>query len=187
MANNLVLKQQGVINLVDLKVKKVTPIMIRTEAKSLGLTFETLNRAWTNFVQFGVVDLRTKDGRKFLNHKQKQQVNTNNKKYFKGLKVQSLTQQQKANMVREYTFTNIKAVDLFRKYSMSPTQFYEIIRKLNVAGTVDGKGILNPKKYAKLDIKEVIRYSKKPHLFRKSDLLHKKHLQRVIDILDKYL
>jgi hypothetical protein len=185
MANNLVLKQQGVINLVDLKVKKVAPIIIRTEAKSLGLTFESLNRAWTNFVQFGQIDLRTKDGRSAKNSYDVQKVY--NDRYFKGLTKRALTVVEAVAIVREYTFTNAKATDLARKHLISIGQFYDLITELNVAGTVAGKMILNSSKYAKVNIKEVIRYSKKPHLFKKANLLHVKQLQRVLVVLDKYL
>ena len=182
---NLALKEKGVVNLVDLKTKKVTDDMIKKEAKALGLTFETLKRAWSNFVKFGNVDLRTKSGKAAVNAPQVQK--SYNQKYFSGLKRRALTKEESLAIIREYTFTNAKATDLVRKYSISINQFYELIEELNVAGTVGGKMILNSRKYAKVDVKEVIRFSKKPHLFQNTNLLHKKQLQRVLVVLDKYL
>jgi hypothetical protein len=182
---NIILKQQGVINLVDLKVKKVTPAMIRTEAKSLGLSFQVLNKAWNNFVEFEVVDLRTKDGKSAKINSTVQQLY--NKNYFKGLKRQNLTVQQSCNVLREYIFTGIKAVDLLKKYSLDKDQFYGLVHELNVSGSILGKRVLDPKKYAKTNVKEVIRFVKKPHLFKTTGLLHRAHLQRVVTVLDKYL
>jgi hypothetical protein len=182
MAN---LKEQGVINLVDLRSKKVTSAMIRSEAKNQGLTFQVLERAWINFTQFGVVDLRTKDGKSAVNAPEVQK--SYNAKYFAGLTRRELSVEESSAIVREYTFTNIKAIDLARKHSITLTQFYELINELNVAGTIASKTVLNPRKYAKINIKEVIRFSKKPHLFKSVNLLHKKQLQRVLTVLDKYL
>jgi hypothetical protein len=182
MAN---LKEQGVINLVDLGSKKVTTAMIRSEAKNQGLKFEVLERAWVNFTQFGVVDLRTKDGKAAVNAPEVQK--SYNAKYFSGLTRRDLTVEESTAIVREYTFTSIKATDLVRKHLISLVQFYELIQELNVAGSIAGKMILNPRKYAKINIKEVIRFSKKPHLFKSVNLLHKKQLQRVLTVLDKYL
>ena len=54
---------------------------------------------------------------------------------------------------------------MFKKHRLSQVQFYEFIHELNVAGSVLGKRVLDPKKYAKVDVKEVIRFAKKPHLF----------------------
>lgn len=181
----LALKEQGVVNIVDRKVKKVDDQVIRDEAKSIGLTFNILKRAWLNFAQFGAVDLRTKTGKSAKNTYAVQ--STYNKKYFSGLSRKLLSADQAKVILKEYIFTQIKVVELLNKYELSKDQFYEIVRELNVSGTVLGSSVLNPKKYAKVDIKKVIRYSKKPHLFKGESLLVNKQYQRVLVVLDKYL
>jgi hypothetical protein len=180
-------KENGCYNLATSGVKKITPKMIATEAVKQGLSFGQMDRAWKNYVQFDRVDLRTKDTSKAMTQEQKDQMKKYNGLYFEGLKVQQLTDEQASNILKEYIFTGIKAVKILDKYKMDKNQFYNIIKELNVSGKVGEKQVLNPAKYSKTNLKEVIRYSKKPHLFKNKSKLELAKLERVRTVLAKYL
>jgi len=181
-------KEQGCFNLAISGVKKITPNMIATEAIKQELSFNQMNRAWKNYVQFDRVDLRTtKNMTKTLTEEQKVQMRKYNGLYFEGLKVQQITDEQAANILKEYIFTSIKAIRILDKYKMDKNQFYNIIKELNVSGKIGNKQVLNPTKYSKTNLKEVIRYSKKPHLFENKSKLEVAKLERVKTVLEKYL
>jgi len=187
--NNYTQKEQGVINLVNLKTKKITKGMIHKEAELLGISFHVLNLALDNFLKFGKVDLRRKNGKsKTTAAALAKQLQLQRGYLPQGVVAnKNITQNTVCNILRDYFFQNVPAVSLFKKYSITPKQLYSYIRELNVSGTVLGKKVLDPKKYAKVDVKLCRKYLQKPHLFEDKDLLFKKQLERINTILDKYL
>ena len=77
------------------------------------------------------------------------------KKNLKGLKARTLTETERRDILKDYFFDKtLSSTDIVKKYKITPTQLYDgIIRELNVSGTVATKMVLNPKKYAKVDVK----------------------------------
>ena len=154
-------KQNGCLQLATTKVKKITNTLIAEVATNVGLSFTSMKNAWENQERFDTADLReTQNGTKKLTDKQKKLVNAKNKEYFKGLKVQVLTPKQACGIIREYIFTDIKAIELLRKYSLNKDQFYKLLADLEVSGKVLGKKIFDPSQYSKAPLKQVIRLSK---------------------------
>jgi transposase-like protein len=180
-------KENGCYNLATSGVKKITTEMIATEAIKQGLSFDQMNLAWKNYVQFDRVDLRSKNLDSLRTEEQKVQLMKHNSLYFEGNKRQNFSDEQIANVIKEYTFTDIKVVKLLDKYKLDAHQFYEWIRELNVSGKIGNKQVLNPSKYSKTNLKVVIRYSKKPHLFKNKSKLEVAKLERVKTVLAKYL
>jgi len=187
-ATSLLLKKQLCLNLSNLKIKKITSKEIKNEANNLGMKVSIANRAWTNFVQTGHPDLRClKNLTKTMSSTKKLYASNMNKKYFANTKRIPLTQKQASEIMRDYLLTNSKAVDIIRKYGIHPNQFYSLIKELNIFGTLLGKRVLDPKKYLKLNLKKVVKYNKKPHLFEDIDELKAANYNRVLVVLDKYL
>jgi len=181
-------KVNGVLNLASLNVKKVTLSHVEAEAKAQGVSKSSLFRAWLNFLQFGNPVLNEKD----LTHKntvtQKLQKKAWAKTNLSGLTARALTDVEKRNLLKDYFFdTALSVTDTVKKYKITMTQFYDIVRDLNVSGKVNGKMVLNPVKYAKVDVKEVAKFNKKPHLFKGANPIHNKLLQRVSTVLKNYL
>ena len=174
----------GVQNIVDLSVKKVAASILEAEAAKQGVSYSTMKRAWMNFTQFGIVDRR---GTGRLEPSQKLAVKERNKKYFTGLKWINATPQMACDIIREYAFTDIKAVALFKKYGLNPHQFYNWLKELEVAGEVLGKTIFDVTKYLKPKVKTVVEYSKYPWRFEKTDPILVAQYKRILTVLKEYL
>ena len=108
-------------------------------------------------------------------------------------KSRDVSSAEAAKIILEYMQSNctVTSRDLSVKYSISVVQFYNWIRELNVSGTLLGKRVLNPSKYAKLNVLDAIWIKRNPKTQRKSitrlTSLELAALKRVSDVLEKYL
>jgi hypothetical protein len=178
-------KFEGVQNIVDLNAKKVTPQILKTEATRQGITYEVMRRAWMNFTQFGKVDRR---GTGRLKASERAALKIYNEKHFSGLKTRkNVLPIEACSIIRDYTFTSIKAINLFKKHGVTPKQFYGWLKELEVTGEVLGKEIFDVTKYLKPNVKKVIEYSKYPWRFEKTDNLVIAQYKRILTVLKEYL
>jgi predicted Rossmann fold nucleotide-binding protein DprA/Smf involved in DNA uptake len=180
-------KKEGCLNLAMANVKKVTTEMIRNEAESLEIPYQVMKQAWDNYMEFGNPELRYKGKNIVTLEKQAEQISTWQKEKRPYFPVKEFTTEKAGEMLKNYIFSGKNVCDVTNKYEISARQFYELIRELNVSGTVLGRKVLDPKQYAKIDIKEVIKFHKKPHLFNKTSVLEIGRFQRVLFVLKKYL
>lgn len=175
----------GVDNIVNLNAKKVTPQILKTEAANQGITYEVMRRAWLNFVQFGKVDRR---GTGRLKPSEKLALKEYNSKYFSGLKARkNVIPFEACSIIKDYAFSSIKAVNLFKKHGITPKQFYNWLKELEVTGEVLGRTIFDVTKYLKPDVKSVIEYAKYPWRFEKTDPLVIAQYKRILTVLKEYL
>ena len=175
----------GVENIVEMNAKKVTPQILKSEATRQGISHEIMRRAWLNFVQFGTVDRR---GTGRISQEKRDELKLSNAKYFSGLRVKkNVTSFEACAIIREYAFTDIKAVNLFKKHRVNKDQFYTWLKELEVTGEVIGKTIFDVTKYLKPEVKKVIEYSKYPWRFEKADPIVVAQYKRIITVLKEYL
>lgn len=181
-------KKKLCISLSEKDVKHISDKEIKEEGARLGLSASTAKRAWTNFVQTGHPDLRSlKDLRKTKTEKEKEYLKLKAKSYYTGCKRLTLTTKTAKKILRDYIFSDATAVSCIQKNKMDATQFYGLIKELNIHGTVLGSKVLDPKKYLKTNLKKVIKYYKKPHLFEDHDPLKIANYNRILVVLEKYL
>jgi hypothetical protein len=175
----------GVQNIVNLNAKKVTPQILKAEATNQGITYEVMRRAWLNFVQFGVIDRR---GTGRLKPSKKLAMKTYNAKYFSGAKARkNVLPIEACGIIRDYAFTDIKAINLFKKHGVTKDQFYNWLKELEVTGEVLGKTIFDVTKYLKPRVKKVIEYSKYPWRFNDADPIVVAQYRRILTVLKEYL
>jgi hypothetical protein len=175
----------GVQNIVNLDAKKVTPKILRNEASNQGITYDVMRRAWLNFVQFGKVDRR---GTGRLKPSEKLALKEYNNRYFSGLKARkNVISLEACAIIKDYAFSTIKAVNLFKKHRVTPQQFYNWLKELEVTGEVLGRTIFDVTKYLKPDVKSVIEYAKYPWRFEKTDQLVIAQYKRILTVLKEYL
>jgi len=175
-------------NLSNLTLKKITTENVRTEANKLQLDFSIAKRAWKNFQETGHADLKLlKNGEAAAEPEKKKNMRAHSALYYAETKVLSLDYATASKIVRDYIFTNLKGIEVIRKYGINPHQFYNLIKELNIKGTLLGKKVLDPRQYLKVNLKKVIRFHKKPHLFKTMDLLKQATYKRVLIVLDSYL
>lgn len=180
-------KQEGCLNLALADVKKITPKMIRNEAENQGISYHVMKRAWENYMKFGNPELRYKSKGVFTPLKQAQQISVWQLKNRPNFPVKELTTEEAGKLLKSYIFSGKQAFEVLKKNKISKNQFYDLIKELNVSGTVLGRKVLDPKQYAKVDVKQVIKFHKKPHLFHNMSLLEIGIFQRILAVLQNYL
>lgn len=178
-------KMQGCMKLASLNKKKITDEDIVVVSRQYDISKTSLTNGWKTFQESGgrYVDYRVKTG---------------NGPKFKGVSrftpcniARDVTPEEAGSIIIEYMTTDINSRALSAKHNIALYQFYSWIRELNVSGTLLGKKVLNPKKYAKLVIKDVIWFKKKPDTTRQSiknlTVTEKAAYQRVAEVLLNYL
>lgn len=187
MANSFKKKLVGCTNLVSLKQKKIKAADIAIEAKNQKIPYSSLKSAWKNFQQTaGKVDLRyTKMG-----HGKKLNIIPKTPRI--GVLNTSIGRKKAGRIIREYMTSNdLSSVELCNKYEIRPDQLYGWIKELNTSGRIMGKKVLDPSKYAKVNVLDVIWMYKHPNTRRQS--IQKLHdyqrtaYARVADVLLDYL
>lgn len=103
-----------------------------------------------------------------------------------------VTVDEAAEILLYYMNTHfVNSREVANKYKVSVKQIYDWIRELNVSGTLMGTMVLNPKKYGKPEVKDVIWMTKHPYTTRKGirTLSQSERLNytRVADVLKTYL
>ena len=167
-------KMKACIEMAELKKKKILKDDIKKYSKKYHLDELQLERAWKNFQETGgkSVDRRIRT-MKYIGAEQ-----------FATKKIS----QKKA--IIDIT-TTIKFTEICEKYSIAPSQLSDWIHELNVRGTFLGQTVLNPKKYAKIEVKDVIWYNKYPNTKKQSiskltegeKAAHKRVAQILIDYI----
>jgi len=158
-------KIEGCEALVAMRVKHINKTHIEKVATKLNMPVATLEHAWENFQESGgkYVDRRQKSSNpKALN------LATPNAKKLLYTKMRKVSYEEASMIIREYMTTKVNAVDLVNNHQITANQFYSWIHELNTSGTLFGHRILDPKKYAKLDVKDVIWLNKYKNSKRKS-------------------
>lgn len=182
--NNYYKKVKLCRELVLLNATKIKKEDIHETADEINLDYTSAERAWNNFTQTGgkFVDLRYRTGAGTIVMKPTVRA------IYPMRKVKVYTA---AKIILEYMHTSINSRELCNKYKISLNQFYSWLKELNISGTLMNKTVLNPKKYAKIDIKDAIWFNRNPKTKRHSitDLkpTEKLALIRVNQILNKYL
>lgn len=177
-------KINGCNKLIGMKKKKISKEDIENAAKEVGLSYSAMAIAWNNFQQSGgkYVDRRNTTGSGSIKITPKTICNNWSR---------AVSPETAGDILREYMMTNISSRAICNKHNISVTQFYSWISELNISGTILGKKVLNPKKYAKIEVKDVIWMRKNPKTTRKSIVnlteCEKMAYERVADILMMYL
>lgn len=174
----------GCSKLVKMKKKKITKEDIQKVANEIGVSFNVMSTAWNNFQQSGgkTVDRRSTTGAGSIKIEPKTVCNNLSR---------GVSPETAGEIIRDYMTSDISSRALCNKHRISIYQFYGWIKELNIHGTVLGKKVLDPKKYAKIEITDVIWMRKNPETTRKSIVAltdaEKLAYDRVADILMMYL
>lgn len=187
--NTIKQKIEGCQYLVDLSIKKVGDKHVKAAAEKVGLKTGIMKRAWTNFVQTGgkYVDKRCKyDSKNYKEQFAKPHEICN------VTKERNITAKEAATILLRYMQErDTTSTALCNEYKITRVQFYRLINDINVTGNLLGKAILNPKKYAKVDVIDAIWLYKRPNTTRKSirnlTPTEKLAYKRVGDVLIHYL
>ena len=105
------------IELASLDVKRIERAQIQEAAEKHGLSFGSLERAWKNLTEYGKVSFKSEET--VTTQEQRDYLKQKNQEYFAGLTTRKVTKKEAGKIIKEYVFTNIKAVDLFRKHNLS--------------------------------------------------------------------
>lgn len=181
-------KMQGCMKLASMNKKKITSEDIKVVSRQYGLPQKTLENGWKTFQESGgkFIDYRVKTG-KYAGKKQFAKPKTVPHATYN----ESITAADAGSIIIEYMTTSIKSTELSAKHQISISQFYGWIRELNTSGTLMGKKVLDPKKYAKLKITDVIYFRKHPKTNRKTitslSATEKYCYRRVAEVLLNYL
>jgi hypothetical protein len=177
-------KEMLVLSLASKDADKITPSLLQKEAAKYGVKYDTAKHSWDNFTQFGKVDLRETSG-KYVGRGQSKSHKKLMKKLPKKVNTK-LTATVAKYMLLRY-FNGEVAVGLMKEYKVTPHQFYNLVRELNVAGTVMGERVLSPTKYAKIDVKCVARLSREPQTEQTLDIFYVAQLKRLRTVLRRWL
>jgi len=143
---------------------------IEDTALNLNIPTNSAVRAWENFSEFKNPELNIKSGELIG----KKQFATPKIKCNRTKQNPSLTKKEAAQAILYYMNNRTeKIASVCNKFDMSIGQYYDIIRELNISGRLttthkertNAKSktailILNPKKYAKTDVKDAIAFKK---------------------------
>lgn len=174
----------GCTKLVNMQKKKINKEDIQKVANEIGVSFNVMENAWNNFQQSGgkLVDRRSTTGSGTI--KMTPTVVCKNRS-------RGVSPETAGDILREYMTGVLSSRQICNKHNISVHQLYNWIQELNVHGTLLGKKVLDPKKYAKIEVKDVIYFRKNPETTRKSiaSLTEAERLayRRVADILMMYL
>ena len=181
-------KARATAIIVDSNVKSVSEKDFTNTAKATGLKAAQVKKAWMQFTESGGTYI---DGRvstkeyigkeQFCNPSVKGQYGR-----------REVSPDEAAEILLYYMSTHYTTSrDVANKYKVSVQQIYEWIHELNVSGTLLGQMILNPRKYAKPEVKDVIWLTKHPKTTRKTvrnlSSTEKMNYVRVSQVLRKYL
>lgn len=182
--NQLSEKLAGCEYLANLKVKKITDNQIKDASEMYNISEKKLKSAWNNFVETGgkSVDLRVSSGKGTIRMKSTVRPNT----------VKRIVSVEEAgSIILDYMTGPLNSREISNKYNISLFQFYGWIKELNTSGRILGKKVLDPLKYAKLEVKDVIWLYKKPNTKRKTittlTYAEKQAYKRVATVLLNYL
>ena len=179
-------KVQGCIALTACDEQHISNKTINQIAKNVKIPTHILKSAWATFQQTGgkQVDRRVSTKKGSLKFTPsvvcKNHMRTN------------VSAQEAASIILTYMNSNeLNSRELCNAHNISVSQFYGWIKELNVKGTLMGNTILNPKKYAKCETKDVIWYYKYPNTSRKSivslSAMEQHQYERIAYVLVKYL
>jgi len=180
-------EESGIIILAATDAKKITDDLIASVATEVGLTFHTMKRAWYNnqTTLDGRTNKRLKDGTTVTTPKQKEQKLAWQKSY--SVRGRKVTAEEAGAIIKEIANPGKKVYEVLFVNDISLGQYYNWIKELYNSGTLLGKTILNPKKYAKVDVLKVVKYCRNPQRFANESILEKTRMQRIATVLNKYL
>jgi transposase-like protein len=175
--------------IVKANVRRVTEKEYETAASKTGLTATQVENVWKTFTEtcgtfidgrvssqdyigkgqcFGVPSVKAQFGRRDVEPEEAAEILL----YY---------------MNTHYTTSR----DVANKYQVSVNQIYEWIRELSVSGTLLGQMILNPRKYGKSNVKDIIWLTKHPKTQRKTIVAltdsERLNYERVAQVLQIYL
>lgn len=179
-------KLLGCQKIVELRAKSVNDTHIKKVADEVGLSLPVMKRAWMNFQESGgkYIDktVSTHNGNLYI--KPVIKCNQTKMRY-------DVSPAEAGSMLIEYMTTPKTSRELANKYKITVNQFYSYIHELNVQGTIAGVKVLDPKKYAKVEVKDVIWLRKVPTTTRKTIRVlsdsERMAYERVADVLMDYL
>ena len=181
-------KMDGCAKLASLQKKKITSDDILVASRQVGLTKESLANAWRTYQESGgnFVDYRVKN-QKYIDSEQ-----FGKPKIIASYNTRPITAEEAGDIILDYMKTpEINSRELSNKYKISVSQFYSWIHELEVSGRLLGKRVLEPSKYAKLNIKDVIWFYRNPNTERTSiknlNVYQKYAYRRVATVLLNYL
>jgi len=175
-------KEGLVLSLAEKDVAKITPELLKVEAERYEVSYRVAKAAWKNFVEFGKAELREKNG-KFAGRKQ---TNAKTLKTLPKRVNKDLDETTAKEMLLKY-FNGRKAINLMKKYKVTAHQFYDLVRELNVSGTVMTTPVLDPTQYAKINVKDVARLSRCADFENNLSDIELAQLKRVRTVLRKWL
>lgn len=180
-------KFKACIALAELDKKKISRKDLSKQAARHGLKIYSMKTAWDNFQETGgrSVDRRIESRGKANTMRftaKIQRLNAYNN---------SITVKMAGDIIRSYMSTKIRAMQICLDNKMCPNQLYDWIHELSTSGTLMGIKVLDPKKYAKLNVLDVIRLRKYPKSRAKNIVAlsdgERAQYDRVADILELYL
>lgn len=178
-------KVQACMMLSNMNKKKITSQDIRVASKVFNIGTWSVANAWRTFQE---------SGGKFIDYRVRTEAGSFEAKPSVVCKCKSrdVSFKEAGSIIVEYmTDREINSRELCIKHNISVPQFYSWIRELDVSGTLLGRRVLDPKKYAKLIVKDVIWFKKRPDTQRKSIMTLSAGeiaaYKRVATVLEKYL
>jgi len=175
--------------IVKANVKRVTKEEYKAAADKTGLTAAQVKNVWKTFTETcgSFIDGRV-SSQEYIGKGQCFGVPTVKSEYNR----REVEPEEAAEILLYYMNTRYTTSrDVANKYKISVNQIYEWIRELNVRGTLMGQMVLNPKKYGKAEVKDVIWMKKHPTTTRKTiaALSNNEKLSyvRVSQVLQDYL
>lgn len=181
-------KEELCLRLSQYEKESITREDIIIEGFRGGLSENSAILAWNNYIQTSVPDRRATNGGKTGEIKMISSYNPEDIPTKKGIK----TKKEAAGIILEYMKKReLTSRDIAIKHNITVKQFYSWIKELNVSGKLLGKKILNPLKYHKCEVKDVIWLKKVPTSqrkgIRKLNILEYSFYKRTGNVLETYL
>lgn len=176
-------------SLVALNKKKIKDADIAKAADKIGIPFNSAKSAWMTFLETGGERVDYRQANKPGNTKSFCATPTHT---CKARKNKCIKDSGAAEVILAYIYdANSTSREICTAYNVSLVQFYSWLKELNVSGTLLGTKVLDPKKYAKLDVKLAIWAMKHPNTTRKNfdqmTTLERAAYARLGQVLIKYL
>lgn len=182
-------KEQLITAIVSLNKKKIEKEDVYTMSKKMGIPCATGMLVWNNFVQYGKINKRIPERKGIKASDDAIEKWKNKRKKLQEIEKFKPSEETAVDMIIQY-MNGKDLFDILIENRCSIANFYNLIHELNISGTLYGRMILNPKKYAKVDVSRAIRWYRNPNSsYYKKNLSEVEKLQfkRVTQVLRDYL
>ena len=157
-------KKAAVAELINCSAtKKFTQKQYEQTARKYLIRTRQLKMAMSNFLNFGMVDLRYRSAK--ANAPKRDDAVANAYSNAKNLAVLTSTFAMKPLdelrvLLHEYINSSERSGEFLYNHQINFTQWYQMLKNLYITGKIGKKMIFNFREYKKLNVKDVIRYAK---------------------------